>query len=186
MKREKHSHVNNKSPMWGCEREHQVIGPLTFLATHEGLARLEFCSLAEIDQRRLSDSDHISPDTEHLLELIASQVMEYLAGERKVFKLPIDWSFMTPFQQKVLRVVYAIPYGQYKTYGDIAALVNKPGAARAVGSANAHNPVPLVIPCHRVVGTDRKLHGFSAPGGLATKEWLLRLEGQKIVNQKLV
>lgn len=110
-----------------------------------------------------------------------SQIAEYLVGERTVFELPIDWSAMTPFQQAVLRVVAAIPYGRKSTYGDVAAELGKPGAVRAVGRANATNPMPIVIPCHRVLGADGKLHGYSAPGGLETKAWLLRLEGSWLI-----
>lgn len=107
----------------------------------------------------------------------AAQIIAYLNGTRQTFDLPIDWSAMSPAQADILRRVHAIPYGQKRTYGDIARELGQPGAARAVGRANATNPMPLVIPCHRVVGSDGKLHGFSAPGGLETKAWLLRLEG---------
>lgn len=107
----------------------------------------------------------------------AAQIIAYLNGSRHTFDLPIDWSVMSRAQADILRLVQAIPYGQKRTYGDIARELGQPGAARAVGRANATNPMPLVIPCHRVVGSDGKLHGFSAPGGLETKAWLLRLEG---------
>lgn len=107
----------------------------------------------------------------------AAQIIAYLNGSRHTFDLPIDWSVLSPAQAEILRLVHAIPYGQKRTYGDIARELGKPGAARAVGRANATNPMPLVIPCHRVLGSDGKLHGFSAPGGLETKAWLLRLEG---------
>lgn len=107
----------------------------------------------------------------------AAQIIAYLNGSRHAFDLPIDWSVLSPAQAEILRLVHAIPYGEKRTYGDIARELGKPGAARAVGRANATNPMPLVIPCHRVLGSDGKLHGFSAPGGLETKAWLLRLEG---------
>jgi O-6-methylguanine DNA methyltransferase len=77
-------------------------------------------------------------------------------------------------------VVYAIPYGEVLTYADIAAQIGHPHASRAVGRANATNPMPLVIPCHRVIGRDGKLHGYGGRGGLQTKEWLLRMEGAVI------
>jgi methylated-DNA-[protein]-cysteine S-methyltransferase len=104
------------------------------------------------------------------------QVGEYLAGERRAFDLAIDWSGMGAFQRAALEQVIAVPYGQTATYGEIARRIGKPGAGRAVGRANATNPVPLVIPCHRLVGTDGKLHGYGAPGGIETKRWLLELE----------
>lgn len=90
---------------------------------------------------------------------------------------PIDWSALHPFQRAVLQAVYAIPYGETRTYADIAAQIGREHAYRAVGRANATNPMPLVIPCHRVIGTDGKLHGYGGGEGLKTKEWLLRLEG---------
>ncbi len=90
----------------------------------------------------------------------------------------IDWSVLTPFQQKVLQATLAIPYGQTRTYAEIAQQVGKPRAARAVGRAEATNPMPVVIPCHRVIGSDGKLHGYGAGEGLPTKAWLLELEGR--------
>ncbi len=109
--------------------------------------------------------------------MVLQQIDAYLNGQRSHFDIPIDWSVMTPFQQKVLRATYAIPRGEVHTYGQIAAGCGNPGAARAVGRAEATNPMPLVVPCHRVVAADKSLHGYSAPGGLHTKAWLLRLEG---------
>ncbi len=103
------------------------------------------------------------------------QLREYLAGERRNFELPICWEIMTPFQQNVLRLVHFIPYGELRTYTDIARALGSPRSIRAVGRANATNPIPLVIPCHRVVGVDGSLRGFG--GGLETKAWLLRMEG---------
>ena len=106
-----------------------------------------------------------------------AQIGEYLGGRRRSFDLPIDWSVMTPFQQQVLRETVAVQYGQTTTYGELAGRIGRPRAARAVGRAQATNPMPLVIPCHRVLGSDGGLHGYGAGEGLKTKEWLLRLEG---------
>jgi methylated-DNA-[protein]-cysteine S-methyltransferase len=112
------------------------------------------------------------------LTAVNQQIAAYLTGERKDFDLPIDWSVLTPFQTTVLREVSAIPYGQVTTYGAIARRLGKSaGSSRAVGQANATNPMPLVIPCHRVLGADGRLHGYGGGGGLETKAWLLRLEG---------
>jgi methylated-DNA-[protein]-cysteine S-methyltransferase len=108
---------------------------------------------------------------------VIRQLDEYLHGLRKIFDLNIDWSLLRPFQKKVLQITYAIPYGQTRTYGDIARELGNPLAARAVGRAQATNPMPLVIPCHRVIGMDSKLHGYGGGQGLPTKEWLLKLEG---------
>lgn len=107
------------------------------------------------------------------------QISEYLQGERKNFDLEIDWSVLRPFQEKALRATFDIPYGQVKTYGDIAQQLGNPKSARAVGRAEATNPMPLVIPCHRVIGADGSLHGYGAGQGLETKAWLLDLEAKE-------
>jgi len=101
------------------------------------------------------------------------QIKAYLSGRRKTFSLPLDLRG-TPFQVKVLRRVATIPRGRTRTYGQVARSVGRPGAARAVGSANARNPLPLVVPCHRVVATGG-LGGYG--GGLPLKRKLLKLEG---------
>jgi methylated-DNA-[protein]-cysteine S-methyltransferase len=106
------------------------------------------------------------------------QISEYLLGERETFDLLIDWSGLTPFQEKALRATFDIPYGEVKTYGEIASQLGNPRAARAVGRAEATNPMPLVIPCHRVIGADGGLHGYGAGQGLETKAWLLKLEAK--------
>jgi len=111
---------------------------------------------------------------------IVQQVTHYLQQERSVFDFPIEWSTMTEFQGKVLRAVCAIPYGETRTYGQVAAQIGMQGAARAVGRANATNPVPLVIPCHRVIGADGNLRGYGAGDGIATKAWLLALETRQL------
>ncbi len=106
------------------------------------------------------------------------QIEEYLLLKRRAFDLPVDWAILTSdFERLALKAVMAIPYGAICTYGDIAAKIGYPRAPRAVGRANATNPMPLVIPCHRVIGSDGKLHGYGGYGGLKTKQWLLELEG---------
>jgi methylated-DNA-[protein]-cysteine S-methyltransferase len=102
--------------------------------------------------------------------------MEYLVGKRTRFDLAIDWSGMSPFQALTLKEISRIPYGQTLSYGQVAAQIGRSGAARAVGRANATNPVPLVIPCHRVVASDGSLRGYGAGEGLKTKRWLLEME----------
>ncbi len=104
------------------------------------------------------------------------QFEEYLNGQRTTFELEIDWALCTPFQRQVLEQQLAIPFGETRTYGQLAAQIGKPQAARAVGRAGATNPIPLLIPCHRVIGADGSLRGYGAPGGTQTKAWLLALE----------
>ena len=107
----------------------------------------------------------------------AAELQEYLEGERRFFTQTIDWTLLRPFQQAVLKATSEIPYGETATYKGIAEKIGRPTAARAVGRAEATNPMPLVIPCHRVLGSDGKLHGYGFGQGLHTKEWLLKLEG---------
>jgi methylated-DNA-[protein]-cysteine S-methyltransferase len=92
----------------------------------------------------------------------------------------IDWGGLnlTEFQEEVLRATLAIPYGETRSYGEIAGLVGSPRAARAVGQAEARNPMPLIIPCHRVIGSDGGMVGYGGPDGVDVKAWLLALEGR--------
>ena len=101
------------------------------------------------------------------------QVLEYLAGQRRVFDLPLA-PRGTEFYRSVWRALEAIPYGETRSYRDIAQAVGRPKAVRAVGQANHNNPIPIIIPCHRVVGANGSLTGYG--GGLDLKERLLRLE----------
>lgn len=134
----------------------------------------------------------ISPSNEEVLESIhtdypeavesvevfgdlPSRLVRYLDGERGMFNDSLDLSDLTGFQRAVLEAARAIPYGEVMSYGWLAQQVGKPKAARAVGQALARNPVPIVVPCHRVVGGDGSLTGFS--GGLKMKRRLLEIEG---------
>lgn len=103
----------------------------------------------------------------------APQIMEYVAGERREFDLSLDLKG-TDFQLQVWRAIQGIPYGRTRSYGQVAEFIGRPGGAIAVGQANRANPIPIVIPCHRVVATGGNLGGFSP--GLEWKEWLLDLE----------
>lgn len=113
------------------------------------------------------------PSTHPALARVERQIQEYVKGERKRFELAFD-ADGTEFQRGVWKRLVAIPYGERWAYGDIARAMRRPGAARAVGLACATNPIPLVIPCHRVVGADGSLTGFG--GGMAMKRSLLDLE----------
>lgn len=104
------------------------------------------------------------------------QAQEYLKGERKEFDYPVDWEGMTDFQIAARKAVMAIPAGETSSYGEIAKQIGKPRAARAVGLANATNPIIFVIPCHRVIGADGSLTGYGGQGGIKTKQWLLEME----------
>ncbi len=107
-------------------------------------------------------------------ELYIRQLGEYFQGQRRVFELPLDLRG-TPFQKSVWQAVYEIPFGRTVSYGQIAEIVGRPKGGRAVGAANHDNPIPIVVPCHRVIGADGSLTGFG--GGLSLKRKLLALEG---------
>jgi O-6-methylguanine DNA methyltransferase len=104
------------------------------------------------------------------------QLSEYLAGIRRQFNLSLDITRMSPFQSRVLQLTLDIPYGKTSTYKEIAGRIGNPHAARAVGRVEATNPIPIIIPCHRVIGSDGSLHGYGGPGGINLKSWLLKLE----------
>jgi methylated-DNA-[protein]-cysteine S-methyltransferase len=106
---------------------------------------------------------------------IARELREYAEGTRRQFTLPLDLSAVKPFQRTVLQVADSIKYGETRSYGWIARAIGKPRAARAVGRALATNPIPIILPCHRVLGSDGGLHGYG--GGLPLKRKLLELEG---------
>ncbi len=110
------------------------------------------------------------------LNFAVEQVEEYFAGERTCFDLPLEITG-TGFQKDVWQVLQSIPFGEAWSYGRVAKALGKPGASRAVGAANAANVLPLIIPCHRVIGANGTLTGFG--GGLATKKWLLDFEGAR-------
>ena len=110
------------------------------------------------------------------LQRAATQLEEYFRGARREFDLELKPAG-TPFQLQVLDALATIPYGETRSYGEIAAQIGKPRAGRAVGAANGRNPLPIVLPCHRVIGADGSLTGFG--GGLETKRYLLDLEGAR-------
>lgn len=145
-------------------------GPLTVFVSSAGLAGIAFGRLPELPP------DH--PEAAALLERVCAQLDEYFRGERRSFDLPIDWSGMGEYQREVLRACYAIPYGEVRTYSGLARLTGRPKAARAVGRIMASNPIPIVIPCHRVIGSNGNLTGYG--GGLEVKARLLKMEGSQL------
>jgi methylated-DNA-[protein]-cysteine S-methyltransferase len=108
---------------------------------------------------------------------VAYLLQKYFSGERIRFDVTLDLGGCTEFQRSVYGAVRKIPYGVVKTYAEIAAQINHPKASRGIGSAMARNPLPIVIPCHRVIGSDGRLTGYSGPGGVGMKNDLLRMEG---------
>ena len=161
------------------------IRTISVVTSGQGLVRIAFGPSQSVESElgiRLVLDEHAANE---LLAQARDEILAYLAGELRQFSLPIDWRGLTRFENLVLHATAQIPYGQVRTYGELAQSAGKPRAARAIGGAMARNPLPLVIPCHRVVSARRALHGYSAPGGLETKAWLLTLEGHHIVDQRL-
>lgn len=143
------------------------IGPLRLVASPNGLRQIEFSPLSAPDPEWTAESTPV-------LSEVARQLNEYFAGSRRSFDLPLEPSG-TDFQQSVWKVLRGIPFGQTISYGEQARRLGDAKKARAVGSANGRNPLPIVVPCHRVIGTNGSLTGFA--GGMDAKKWLLTHEG---------
>jgi methylated-DNA-[protein]-cysteine S-methyltransferase len=143
------------------------IGALTLVASADGLSHVVFAG------EQLPPAGDATEAATRLLAQAAQQLQEYFAGTRQQFDLALDPQG-TPFQLAAWQVLAEIPYGETISYGEQARRLGRQGAARAVGAANGRNPLPIVVPCHRVVGAGGKLVGFG--GGLAAKRYLLDLE----------
>jgi methylated-DNA-[protein]-cysteine S-methyltransferase len=153
------------------------VGELLVAVTPKGLVAIAFdddnlervvARLAREVSPRVMEAAAPTDEARHELE-------EYFGGQRNRFDLSLDRRLMGPFAQKVLRATSRVGFGELATYGDIAARIDRPHAARAVGRALGSNPIPIVVPCHRIVGADGSLTGYA--GGMSRKETLLRLEG---------
>lgn len=154
-------------------RADSPVGRLTLIGSDDGLAAV----LWEGQDPRQVPLGNISEAPDHqLLAETTRQLDEYFAGTRREFRLPLDFAG-TEFQQKVWRALLTIPFGETRSYGQIARQIGQPTAVRAVGAANGRNPIPIIAPCHRVIGSTGKLTGFG--GGLPTKAYLLTLEGSE-------
>ncbi|MFY0543661.1 methylated-DNA--[protein]-cysteine S-methyltransferase [Brevibacillus sp. H7] len=155
------------------------IGPLLLASTEEGLCFIEFGEeeIALPNLQRWCRKTFLGavpiPDDE-MNRAAKQQLEEYLAGTRTAFDLPIRL-YGTPFQKAVWTELTRIPYGETRSYKDIALSIGAVKAVRAIGGANNRNPIPIVVPCHRVIGSNGALVGYG--GGLAIKEHLLKLEG---------
>ncbi|TAN21262.1 MAG: methylated-DNA--[protein]-cysteine S-methyltransferase [Acidobacteria bacterium] len=141
------------------------VGPLTLVVSGQGLREIHFGDV----------STPGATDNPRQTAAVARQLREYFAGRRQQFDLKLDWHG-TDFQRSVWRALVRIPYGKTVSYADVARKVGKPKAFRAVGGANRANPIPIVVPCHRVLGSDGSLTGYSGPTRLDIKAQLLALE----------
>lgn len=146
------------------------IGELLLAGDDEALSLVGF---PEGKMRYQPESGWVENAT--LFEAARAQLSEYFAGKRKHFDLPLKLNG-TKFQLRVLDELQRIPYGETTSYGDIANRIGRPRAVRAVGAANGRNPIPIIVPCHRVIGSNGSLTGFG--GGLDAKQALLQLEAE--------
>lgn len=164
-----------------AESTHSRLGPLWVAASRDGLwvasyGRDEAEFRHYIQERGPAAARYAEAPVADALR----QIVEFLEGRRRQFDLQVDWRDMTDFQIAVRKAVMAIPYGSTASYGDVAAEVGRPRAARAVGGVQAANPISFIIPCHRVIGSDGSLAGYGGFGGTRTKAWLLELEAANL------
>jgi methylated-DNA-[protein]-cysteine S-methyltransferase len=153
---------------------HPEFGSISLYLNSDGIYKLSFQPDSPADKQRKPELLSADNDTARNYAL---SLLEYLNGNRNQLDIPVDWSIFQPFQKAVLELTCNIPFGTINTYGQISALLGNVHNSRAVGTALGRNPIPIIIPCHRVVGADGSLRGYSAPGGIKTKAWLLALEG---------
>ena len=144
------------------------IGDLLLVADEEGLVRIEFAKGAEDRQSCLSGQAGLP-----VLHQTIREIAEFFDGRRKAFDVKLALRG-TPFQLEVWHTLLRIPYGETRTYAEIAKSIGRPAATRAVGAANGANPIPIIVPCHRVIGSNGSLTGFG--GGIDVKRWLLDFE----------
>lgn len=157
-----------------CARIDSPVGSLIAAATRRGLVRIAYGGDDVLDElaRRISPRVLVAPAR---LEAVRRQLDEYFDGARRSFELELDWTLVTGFGRAVLRATAGIPYGSVLTYREVAAAAGRARAARAAGNALGANPLPIVVPCHRVVHSGGGLGGYT--GGLPRKRALLALEG---------
>ena len=151
------------------------VGDLQVVASDVGIRGIRMpLPDRSIPMRAAENPDH------PILKNAHDQLDEYFRGERRAFDLPLDVEG-TDFQMAVWGALVDIPYGATESYGELAERVGRPGAARAVGGANGRNPVPIVVPCHRVIGANGTMVGYAGPSedGIAIKRWLIRHESER-------
>jgi methylated-DNA-[protein]-cysteine S-methyltransferase len=152
------------------------VGTLLVATTERGLCRISFDPVLDREAESLAQAFGVRVlRATKPVDPVRRQLDEYFEGKRTAFELPIDLRRQAPFSRAVLARLARVPYGQVTTYGALAAEADRPKAARAVGTVMNRNPVPIVLPCHRVVGANGSLVGYG--GGLERKEQLLKLEG---------
>jgi methylated-DNA-[protein]-cysteine S-methyltransferase len=154
------------------------VGALTLVASDTGLVAILW---EDDDPARVRMGARAERNDHPILEMAAAQLTDYFGGRLQAFTVPLDFRG-TPFQQTIWAALCDIPFGETRSYGDVARAVGRPTASRAVGAANGRNPISIIAPCHRVVGANGALTGFA--GGVETKRWLLDFERKTIENQE--
>jgi len=152
------------------------FGHLTAAVTDAGIVRLAF-EREDLDEVLQELANRVSPrvlEAPAKLDEVRRELDEYFEGRRHEFEIPVDWRLSHGFHLKAREVCYSIPFGKVLTYAELAAAAGSPRAVRAAGQAMARNPVPIVVPCHRVLRTGGGLGGYG--GGLDVKRWLLDME----------
>jgi methylated-DNA-[protein]-cysteine S-methyltransferase len=155
------------------------LGPLVVAATPRGLVRVSYTEFRGEEDVLEELARRVSPrilEAPARLDPVRRELDEYFDGRREEFDVPIDWSHLAGFTRDVLRATAKIGFGEVSTYAGVAAAAGSPRAVRAAGNALGSNPMPVVVPCHRVLRTGGSLGGYT--GGLDKKEYLLRLEGR--------
>lgn len=166
------------------ELSQSPLGPISVAAGNQGLMAISYQPLGDLKQKFEDADQEPALASFSMISTFIKVLYEYINGKRKVFSTAIEWNMFRGFQKDVLQVVYDIPYGSLRTYGEIAKELGTPKAARAIGAALGANPLPILIPCHRVIGSDHHLRGYS--GGLQRKAFLLKLEGHRIKNERII
>jgi len=153
------------------------LGPLTVFVTPTGLLRIRYQD-EPLEATLQETADRVSPrilEAPERTDVVRRELEEYFAGRRRSFDVPLDWRLVRGFAIDVLRATSRVPFGAVTTYGAVATEAGSPRAYRAAGNALGSNPIPIVVPCHRVVHSGGGLGGYT--GGIARKEYLLTLEG---------
>ncbi len=176
---------SEKPAVWHISFSHSRLETVTCWASETGLTALSFGPQDVVPTAGLPLDENTPEAAAVILSEAVRQLQAYLARQLQNFSLPFDLSACTDFQRQVLAHICKIPYGQVITYGQIAMLVGGMKHVRAVGGAVGSNPLPIVIPCHRVVSTGGQMRGYSGWGGIRTKTWLLQLEGQQLISEEM-
>lgn len=178
--------MKNKRAVWYDQlADNPILNPLYVTTSERGLVAIAF-NMSERDfldstRQRLAVKPVHAPAQ---VKTAALQLHQYLRRERTAFTIPLDLGTATRFQMQVMTAILSVPYGEVRSYGYIAAQIDQPLAARAVGQANARNLLPIVIPCHRIISSNGTLGGYCASRRMGTKRQLLQLEGALGMNEE--